>query len=194
MMRAFVLTAALVLTPLPVLAHKVIASVFPSGQAIEGEIGFSNGDMAVDKTVAVYDADGTKLGETKTDEDGFFLFTPETPVAHIFRSDLGAGHVAEVTMPADEVASILGVAAAVPSAPVAQPTAAGAVTVASLSQAERDAIATIVRNEMRPLRREIAAYKEKNNLQTILGGIGYIIGLFGVGFYLAANRKLKQVA
>jgi nickel transport protein len=194
MMRALVLTAALAVAPLPALAHKVIASVFPSGQAIEGEIGFSNGDMAVDKLVTVYDSAGTKLGETRTDEDGFFLFTPENPVEHVFRSDLGAGHLAEVSIPAEEVAEILGVAAAAPVVTEIPVSAGGAVTVAALSQAERDAIATIVRNEMRPLRREIASYKEKNDLQTILGGIGYILGLFGVGFYLAANRKLKQVA
>lgn len=194
MMRALILTAALAVAPLPALAHKVIASVFPSGQAIEGEIGFSNGDMAVDKLVSVYDSAGTKLGETRTDEDGFFLFTPENPVEHVFRSDLGAGHLTEVSMPAEEVAEILGVAAAAPVVSATTGPSIGAVTVAALSQAERDAIATIVRNEMRPLRREIASYKEKNDLQTILGGIGYILGLFGVGFYLAANRKLKQAA
>ncbi|NIY97843.1 cobalt ABC transporter permease, partial [Salipiger sp. HF18] len=47
-----------------------------------------------------------------------------------------------------------------------------------------------VRDEVRPLRREIAAYREHNDLQSILGGIGYIVGLFGLGFYLAARRKL----
>ena len=68
---------------------------------------------------------------------------------------------------------------------------ASQITVNSLTVAERDAIAEAVRNEVRPLRREIAAYKEKNDLQTILGGIGYIAGLFGVGFYVAARRRLK---
>ena len=40
-------TAALclMLAPWPALAHKVIASVYPAGRAIEGDIGFSNGDM-----------------------------------------------------------------------------------------------------------------------------------------------------
>ena len=52
-------------------------------------------------------------------------------------------------------------------------------------------LAAVVRAEMRPIRREIAALKETRDMQSILGGIGYIIGLFGVGFYLAARRKLK---
>ena len=59
-----------------------------------------------------------------------------------------------------------------------------------MTDAERQAIAQAVRDEMRPLRREIAAYREHNDFQTILGGIGYIVGLFGLGFYLAARRRL----
>jgi nickel transport protein len=47
---------------------------------------------------------------------------------------------------------------------------------------------------MKPLRREIMAMKEKNGVRDILGGIGFIAGLFGLGFYLAARRSLKARA
>ncbi len=190
-MRQLALILALCTAPLPALAHKVIAGVFASGDAIEGEIGFSNGTMATDTEVVVTDPNGVELGRATTDADGFFIYTPTAPVAHTFFADLGAGHVAEVTMPADDVAKIMGVA--VQNTPAASPTPAPAsegVTVASLSDEERQAIAAAVRDEIRPLRREIAAYREHNDLQTILGGIGYIFGLFGLVFYLAARRKL----
>lgn len=193
-MRHLFLIAALLSAPLPALAHKVIAGVFPSGDAIEGELGFSNGDMAAGTEVVVTGPDGAELGRTITDEDGFFLFVPTAPVAHTFRADLGAGHVAEVTMPAEEVAGIL--ADAAPATPEAEPPAAPApdadadASMAALAGTQRRAIAEAVRNEIRPLRREIAAYREHNDLQTILGGIGYIVGLFGLGFYLAARRRL----
>ncbi|WP_421904529.1 cobalt ABC transporter permease [Mameliella sp.] len=191
MIRLALLLTLLAL-PAPALAHKVIAAVFPSGSAIEGEIGFSNGDMATDQPVEVYGPDGRLLGETVTDADGFFIFEPAEPVAHTFRADLGAGHLANVTMPAEEVARILGVAAPEPAAPAA--TTAPAAPGVALSDADRAEIARIVRDEMRPLRREIAAYREKNDLQTILGGMGYILGLFGLGFYIAARRQLKTKA
>lgn len=71
------------------------------------------------------------------------------------------------------------------------PTATGGTVVASLSNEERLAIAEAVRDEMRPLRRELAAYREKNDLQTILGGLGYIFGLFGLYFYIAARRRME---
>lgn len=95
-------------------------------------------------------------------------------------------------MSAADVAKIMGVAAVpAPVEPVqADAAAAGGVTIAALTDAERQAIAEAVRDEMRPLRREIAAYREHNDFQTILGGIGYIVGLFGLGFYVAARRKL----
>ncbi|SNS94605.1 cobalt ABC transporter permease [Antarctobacter heliothermus] len=185
--RFLILILTLCALPLPALAHKVIASVFPSGSAIEGEIGFSNGSMAPDLPVQVYGPDGALLGETVTDADGFFLFTPTTAVTHIFRADLGAGHVAETTMPADEVAAVLGVKA--PETPTTAPPPVA--TGVALSAADRAEIARIVRDEMRPLRREIAAYREKNDLQTILGGLGYILGLFGLAFYIAARRRLN---
>lgn len=194
-MKHFVLIVMLCATPLPALAHKVLASVFPAGDAIEGEVGFSNGKMADDLTIQVTGPNGETLGEAKTDADGFFMFTPQEPVAHTFEGNLGAGHVAKVTMPADEVAAILG--KAVPmgadgSADNMQATAlaSGAVSVASLSGEEREVIADLLRDEIRPLRREMAATREHQNMQSILGGIGYIVGIFGLGFYLAARRKM----
>ena len=194
-MTRLTLILMLVCAPLPAVAHKVIAGVFASGSAIEGEIGFSNGDMAVDQEVVVTGPDGAELGRTITDADGFFVYTPTAPVAHRFFADLGAGHVADVSMPAKDVAKIMGVAVSdqADPAPVSDEAVAlcGA-TAAGLTDEERQAIAEAVRDEMRPLRREIAAYREQNDFQTILGGIGYIIGLFGLGFYLAARRKLAD--
>ncbi|MCV2892056.1 cobalt ABC transporter permease [Lentibacter sp. XHP0401] len=190
-MKNLALIIMLCAAPLPALAHKVLASVFPSGEAIEGEVGFSNGDMAVGLIILVFGPDGEALGQTKTDADGFFIFKPEQPVAHTFHGDLGAGHVAEVTMPAEEIAAILGKAA--PAATTAETPAEpafGVVAIASLSDEERNAIAVLVRDEIRPLRREMAATREHQNMQSILGGIGYILGLFGLGFYLAARRNL----
>ncbi|PIE06660.1 MAG: cobalt ABC transporter permease [Rhodobacterales bacterium] len=193
-MRIIALLAALILAPLPAAAHKVVFGIFPSGDKIEGELGFSNGDMAVSETVEVFDPEGNKLGEAVTDDDGFFLYTPTTPVAHQFRADLGAGHVAEATMSAEEVAKIIAVgeelAAAEAGTPAAAP-GAGGVTVASLTTEERLAIAEAVHEEIRPLRQEISAYKEHNSFQTVLGGIGYIIGLFGLGFYFVARRRFQ---
>ncbi|WP_424941159.1 cobalt ABC transporter permease [Aliiroseovarius sp. S253] len=193
MIRSLALILVLA-APVPALAHNVISSVFPSGSDIEGEIGFSNGAMATDLTIEVFDEAGKKLGETVTDADGFFLYTPTQPVAHIFRGDLGAGHVAEVIMPAAEVAQLMGQEAAETSAAASVLNGAPSTSElvpAGLSDQARAELATMIRTELRPLRQEISAYKNKNDLQTVLGGIGYIVGLFGLGFYIAARRKME---
>lgn len=199
MIRVLFMITALFLTPMAASAHNVIASVFPSGTDIEGEIGFSNGDMAQDLLVEVFDEAGTKLGETTTDQDGFFIYTPTQPVTHIFRGDLGAGHVAEVVMDGAEVAEIMG---EVTNASAAAGTAAASVLSgtpekmvamqAGITDEARSELATMIRNELRPLRKEITALKNEANFQSILGGVGYIFGLFGVVFYVAARRKLAQ--
>ncbi len=195
MIRGLALIFALLAMPLPAAAHKVIFAIFKSGDVVEGELGFSNGDMSSGAVIEAFDSAGNKIGEAITDADGFFVYAPTQAITHIFKADMGAGHVAQAEMTADDIADILGVAAAeetvAKSTSPASSTATGGVTVASLSNEERLAIAEAVRDEMRPLRRELAAYREKNDLQTILGGLGYIFGLFGLYFYIAARRRME---
>lgn len=193
-MKRLVLALCLAVSPVPALAHKVIAAVFPSGDMIEGEIGFSSGVMAADLAVSVTEPDGTPLGTTQTDADGFFVFRPTAPVIHVFRADLGAGHVAEVSMSAEDVATVLGRPVASTATLAYDAAVAPVPNGPALGADQRALIAEIVRDEVRPLRREIAAYKEHNDFQSILGGMGYICGLFGVGFYIMARRKMKENA
>jgi len=196
-MRNLILAALLAVSFIPgqAQAHKVIASVYSSGDVIEGEIGFSNGDVADDATVEVFDGDGNKIGEVQTDEDGFFTYKPTQRTVHVFRADLGAGHVANARMEVEDL-PILG-----DTAPAETETATAAAAAApqssqpvDFSEAQREMLAELIHHEVNPLRREIAAYKEKNDFQTILGGIGYILGLFGLAFYIAAKRASRKSA
>lgn len=195
MKRIFATLILVAVASAPAWAHKVVAGAYASGDHIEGEIGFSDGTMAKNAAVEVLAEDGTKLGEVKTGEDGTFTFTPTQRIVHIFHSDLGGGHIANIRM---EVAELPAMMAAVPSiaggamtpataAGTSAGTASGAVT-----DAQKAALADAVANEMRPLRREIIAMKEKNDMQSILGGIGYILGLFGIGFYVAGWYRYRK--
>ena len=76
-----------------------------------------------------------------------------------------------------------------PAVPGAPASAAGG---AALTPEQLNLVADTVRREVKPLRQVISAYTEKNDLQSILGGLGYIIGLFGIGYYVAARQKLKK--
>lgn len=191
---------ALCLMTTPAFAHKIVGSAWTDGADIEGEVGFSNGDMAKNGTVVdVFGPNDTKIGEAIVMEDGLFRFTPTQAVAHTFVANLGAGHVARFTMEVDELPQLVAAttqtqtpAPAATSASVPEPVAPAA---SAIDQAElQRMIAKAVRQEVQPLRKEIASYKEKNNMQSILGGIGYILGLTGLVFYIMARRKEKAAA
>jgi nickel transport protein len=188
----------------PAFAHKVVAGAFASGDRIEGEIGFSDGSMAKNVVVEVLAEDGSKLGEARTGEDGTFVFVPTKRVVHVFHADLSGGHVANIRLDVSDLPTTLAATgvdgAAQAPAPAASmdttPPAALATpapSAAAITEAQRAALAEAVRNEVKPLRREIIALKEKNDLQSILGGLGYIVGLFGLWLFLAARRQ-KQLA
>lgn len=178
-LRSAVAAAAVMAAATPALAHKVVMDVYQSGDVVEGELGFSDGTMSQGTLIEVFDASGAKVGETKTDAKGVFTFKPAAPGALTFRGNLGAGHIGTATLESEGAA-----APSAAPADAAAPAAVG-VDVAQIAQL----VAEQVRREVKPLRQEILDYKEKNNLQTILGGLGYIAGLFGIGFYVAARKR-----
>ncbi|WP_238123264.1 MULTISPECIES: cobalt ABC transporter permease [unclassified Xanthobacter] len=190
------LTAALAAGPaLPAAAHKVVAGAYAAGDQIEGEVGFSDGSMANNALVEVLAEDGSKIGETHTNPEGVFTFTPTRSIVHIFRVDLGGGHVAEVRLDVADLPAALRApaAASAPTGPATTPAApSAAVADRPPTPAQQAAFASALRDELRPLRREIIALKEKNDLQSVLGGIGYIVGLFGLWFFLAARRQMRK--
>jgi len=165
-------------------AHKIVGSSWTDGSDIEGEVGFSNGQMALKGTlVEVFKNHDEKIGETQILDDGLFRYTPIEATTHRFFINLGAGHVAEVIVNPDELPENLKQS----TTPVAVDTPSSPDITASSEIATL--VAKAVRKEVQPLRKEIASYKEKNDLQSILGGIGYILGLTGIIFYIAARRK-----
>lgn len=181
----------------PAQAHKVVASAWVEGTELVGEIGFSNGKPAPPGTrVELFDHELRKLGETATDEDGLFRFSPPSRlgdglageavegVALTVRSDLGAGHLAEVRLSPEEVAPIAG-------RPASDTPRGSAETLGPTDEALRVLIAEAVRQEVQPLRKEIVQLKEQTGLQQILGGMGYIAGLFGLLFFVYGRRPTQ---
>jgi len=174
------------------LAHKVLASAYGDGRLIEGEIGFSNGDMAKAGTVVTVSVDGKQVGEAVIDEEGFFSWEAQIAADHHFFADLSAGHIADFMLPAEELSGLPGSEGGVvaSSTETALASAASAAAANGLSEEIRQAVA----RQIKPLRKEISALKEKRQFQDILGGIGYIFGLFGVGAWVAARQKEKKLA
>lgn len=194
----------LLLLATPAMAHKVVISAWALGEEIEGEVGFSSGEMTAPGTrVEILGPDGEIFGEVAVDDDGLFRFRPTQAVPHTLRANLGAGHVAEMTLAVDELPEI---ATPVPetvadgdspqegkmAADSAEPSD-GAQPAPAASAVQPDAlenlIATAVQREMRPLRRELTRLRESQRVHDVLGGLGYIAGIFGLLFFVQARRQ-----
>ena len=170
-----------------VFAHSVVGDVYATGALIEGEAGFSNGAMAnVGSMVKVFDEAGTLLGAVKTDDQGGFVFNAKKRITHRFEINMGAGHILNMQLPAEALPAHLGheemhVSATATHTPIALPMHSD--TAITIEQLE-----TTIAKQIKPLRKEISALKEKAGLRDMIGGIGYIFGLLGLVALLREHR------
>ena len=170
------------------LAHNVVGGVYVNGFDIEGEAGFSNGAMAHAGTIVkVSDQAGTPLGEVLTDDEGFFVFTAKKRITHVFEVNMGAGHMLKMQLPAEELPDTLSKGMPIKNRAVTSNTSGTNMTEHQISSLM---IEKAIAKQIKPLRKEINALKEKSGLRDIIGGIGYIFGLLGLVVFLR-ERKLK---
>lgn len=224
MMKIFTLLVSLTLSS-ALYAHNVVSGAYADGMTIEGEIGFSNGVMADEGVVVeVFNESGVKLGETALTEGGVFVYQASAVQTHIFKANLSSGHIAEMTIQADELSDDAGVLPASAQAGVSQisktssPNVMMDARVAQINTANLDIAAveadgnqgavaitpaitttelqslirSAVAQQVRPLQKELRAYKEKVMFRDIAGGLGFIFGLFGVAAWMASKRTIKE--
>ena len=205
-MKSLLVLLCLGLQATSVSAHNVVSGIYADGMSIEGEIGFSNGDMAqVGSPVKVYDAQDKLLAELTLVEGGLFSYEAKQVAKHVFKANLSAGHVAEMVIEASELTPSASAKITSPEIPVladsstkpkamaeggmdsakSDTTAGINVTVEQLESIVRSAVA----QQVRPLQKELRDYKEKVMLRDIAGGLGFIFGLFGVAAWMASRRK-----
>lgn len=194
-------------------AHNIVSGVYADGMMVEGEIGFSNGDMAAAGVmVEVLNDAGEKLGETALVEGGMFAYQASAVQKHIFKANLSSGHIAEMVIEADELSAdtastasgsgSLVVASAEPAnnstmaitadASNTPSESAGSIALGVTATELQAMIRSTVAQQVRPLQKELRAYKEKVMFRDIAGGLGFIFGLFGVAAWMASKRKNKD--
>ena len=191
-MKVVSLFCFLCLTSFNLYAHNVVGGVYATGNEIEGEAGFSTGAMAKAGTIVkVTDISGTPLGETTTDEHGYFTFIAKKRITYLFEVNMGAGHILKMQLPAEELPESLG---ALPGQTASAVSSTSTASVAA-STVTLDMFEKAMAKQIRPLRREINHLQAKSGLRDILGGIGYIFGLLGLIAFIRErknNRKNKS--
>ena len=175
-------------------AHKVNIFAYVEEGKIYTESYFNDGKKCVESKIEVFDNQGNKLLEGLTDEEGMFSFKipPEDVIGGDLKLVLTAsmGHRAEYIIRADELGDIKGLIEEKIKEPVS-------VISPETSSVELKKIQSIIEDtldeKLKPIMREIREIKKSQEDRIspteIIGGIGYIIGIFGIIAYFLSRKR-----
>lgn len=194
----------------PVYAHKVMVFAWTDGNTVFTQSKFSGGKKVKSQKIAVYDPKGKILLEGKTDDKGEFSFNvPERTTLKIVLS-AGVGHRAEWTVTKEDIEEMSGEKPAKSILKKSQ----GKVPVHAISSKRienredanpqvpesqgpaadqiEQAIEKALDKKLKPVIKMLNESLDRGpTVSEIIGGIGYIIGLMGLGAYFHYRRKEK---
>ncbi|MEJ5330028.1 MAG: hypothetical protein WHT07_07735 [Desulfobaccales bacterium] len=194
------------LTASPALAHRVLVFAFAEGDKVQVEAKFVPDTPVRQGTVRVLEAaEGRELLTGTTDEQGKFSF-PIPAAAREKRLNLrivveaAMGHRGEWLLKADTYlppAAAAGPAPPTPAAgitaaaPAPTPPAAARPAPAALdTEALEAALNRALERQLAPMKEMLAELSQRRTtLPDILGGIGYIVGFFGLWAYFQSRRQ-----
>lgn len=184
------IVALLFIAATPAAAHKLHVFAAVDGTVIAGSLYFNGNSPARDVPIRVLGPDGRLEEKTTSDTAGHFRVAIAGPFDHRIVADTVDGHHAEFVVRSDEL----------PLAAAAAPLTAKATTVAAgLPRASpplplpteqlEQLIEQAVSRQLAPLREQLDAFEERVLWRDVLGGIGYIVGLFGLAAWLMARHR-----
>lgn len=174
-----------------VFAHKVNIFAYVEGGKIYTESYFNDGKKCMDSKIEVFDNQENKLFEGLTDEEGMLSLeiSPEDIIDGDLKVVLTAsmGHRAEYIIPANELRGVTELTQEKPeeSASKVSP------EISSFDVKEiQSLIEDTLDEKLMPIIREIKKSQENRISPTeIIGGIGYIVGIFGMIAYFLSRKK-----
>jgi len=174
-----------------VFAHKVNIFAYVEREKIYTESYFNDGKKCVESKIEVFDNQGNILLEGLTDQEGMFSF--EAPSEDVIDGDLkvvltaSLGHRAEYIVLANELRGITGIIKekSEESIPAVSP------EISSFDLKEiQSLIEDALDKKLEPIMREIKKSQEDSISPTeIIGGIGYIVGIFGIIAYFLSRKR-----
>jgi nickel transport protein len=191
-------------------AHRVNIFAYVDGDTIVTESGYSRTSRVYDGKVEVFDvATGALLLSGDTDTEGHFTF-PIPEQARNGSMDLkllltaGTGHQADWVVKGSEIRNAEtpadpATADQTPPAPAETPSTAEAQPAAvangqsGLSEAQVARIESAVHRELAPVKQMLAELSQPGpGVTEIAGGIGYILGIFGIAAYMKSRSPRKD--
>ncbi len=177
-------------------AHRVILLAYAEGDTVFTESYFSDGKRCQDSRIEVFDSQGNKLLEGKTDDNGEFSFIPpkKTDLKIILTASMG--HKDEYTIPAGELrGEAEGKSPASESHKVPKKVS-GAGSESSpreLTPRQVEQIRTVVEEalnqKLKPVMRLLSKHQSQRiSFVQVMGGIGFIFGIMGIILYFRSRR------
>ena len=178
----------IIMMDVSVFAHKVNIFAYVEGDKVYTESYFNDGKKCIESKIEVFDNRGNKLLEGLTDEEGAFSFgipPGDGDLKIVLTASMG--HQAEYNISADELSGAAGLIKEEPEEPVS-------VISPETSSVDLKEIQSIIEDaldeKLKPIKREIKKSQEDKISPTeIIGGIGYIIGIFGIVAYFLSRKR-----
>ncbi len=169
-------------------AHRLNVFAYLEGSEVKVEAYFSDGAKAKRSDLKVYDADDTLLIKNKTDARGEFAFgLPATEGDLLIVVTAGEEHVGKYTLKAEEFEGVAGVE--YPGIAEAEGESGG--------EAPGDIGKALARIEatLRTMQRQLAELRKPRagvSLESVMAGIGFIVGLTGVAMFFMARHATRK--
>ena len=184
----------IIIMDVSVFAHKVNIFAYVEGDKVYTESYFSDGKKCVESKIEVFDNQGNKLLEGLTNEEGMFSF--KIPPEDVIDGDLkiiltaSMGHRAEYIIRADELGDVAGLI----EEKIEEPVSAVSPEISSVDLKEiQSLIEDTLDEKLEPIIREMReirkSQEDRISPTEIIGGVGYIIGIFGIIAYFLSRKK-----
>ncbi|HDP37085.1 MAG TPA: hypothetical protein ENN27_04410 [Candidatus Atribacteria bacterium] len=178
----------IMMADISVFAHKVNIFAYVEGGKIYTESYFNDGKKCIDSKIEVFDNQENKLLEGITNANGEFSFeTPQEEGDLKIVLTASMGHRAEYIIPANELRGVVGLNQEKSEEPVSEVSP----EISSFDSKEiQSLIEDALDKKLEPIMREIKKSKtDKISPTEIIGGIGYIIGIFGIIAYFLGRKR-----
>lgn len=184
------LSLLVIMTSSNAFAHKVNIFAYVEGDTVYTESYFPDGKKVEDGVVEVYDSQGNKLLEGKTNKDGQFSFKPPKKDDLKIVLNASMGHKNSYILPEDEISDIM-------VGQKLQESGSKDFEVKEAAKVDLDQIKIIIdsslNERLKPIMRELKKTQQKGvSLTEVIGGIGYIFGIIGVILYFVSKKEVRK--
>jgi nickel transport protein len=168
--------------------HRVNIFTQVERDSVIGQCYYNDGTPVRKQKVEIFSSSGGKLLELETDSSGYFGFAP--PVKADLRIVLhaGMGHQSETTIKASDLPDVNKIS-------VEKPKVSNKAIVAEDEKPRfdeeslREIIEEVVEEKYNALEELIVKQQKSTSVITIIGGIGYIVGIFGLLLFLRYRKR-----